>query len=128
VFCLPSVKEAGRQNQEIRVYVCRQSKKQADKIKKFVYMSAASQRSRQTKARYSCTCLPPVKETGRQIQDYPVYICRQSMSQADKSKISLLKLPAKKIEAVFQNSPYGKIYLSAGKQAEAQKGRGPWRI
>jgi hypothetical protein len=83
----------------------------ADKSKIFPYMSAASQRSRQTKARNSCICLPPVKEAGRQIQDYPVYICRQSMSQADKSKISLLKLPAKKIEAVFQNSPYGKIYI-----------------
>jgi hypothetical protein len=33
------------------------------------------------------------------------------MNPADKSEISLLKLPAKKNEAVSQNSPYGKIYI-----------------
>ena len=60
------------------VYVCRQTINPADKSKTFLYMSATRQMTRQTNLRLSCICLSPDNKPGRQIQGFPVYVCRQA--------------------------------------------------
>ena len=77
----------------------------ADRFVIFILLSAARQMNRQTNPSYF------------------VFVCRESINQADKSEISLLKLPAKKNEAVSQNSPYGKIYILMESRRKLRRSR-----